>query len=291
MYRSTNAPSANVRLLFFVFGSSTSPRQWRCSIRDRALLRVEVLQLQADRLGDSRPGVETRLANQELRIFEAREHGGGLVVVEDAFLAHRPLPADFHALHRIRKGLRQNLPLLRAGENAAHDVPQVDHHVPGRTLVLEPVEDFLRSELPEPLFFPPRQDVVIEPGAVLLAGGRRELHFRIIDVILAPQLRELAEEDGGHFDRLACDHRRLATRRRGVLLGEEYVPLAFRLFLGDGVFAPAWTDRVKLPSGLNRSVRQQLVVPVAEEPIVATAIFPLVNFRMLNPQFQPDTSS
>jgi len=41
----------------------------------RALLRIEVLQLQADCLGDPRAGVETRLANQQLRIFEAREQG------------------------------------------------------------------------------------------------------------------------------------------------------------------------------------------------------------------------
>src|SRR5206468_3362755 len=103
-------------------------------------LRIEVLQLQADCLGYPRAGVEARLTNEKLWIFEAREHGGGLIVVEDALRADRPLPADLHARHRIRERLRNDLPLLAAGEDATHDVPQIDHHVPRGALVLEPVE-------------------------------------------------------------------------------------------------------------------------------------------------------
>ena len=162
---------------------------------DRALLRIEVLQLQADCLGDPRAGVEARLANQQLWIIEASKHGGSLVIVKDAILADSPFPADLHPFHRIRERIRNDFPLLGAGEDAAHDIPQVDHHVPGRAFVLEPVEDFFRAELPEPRVLPPRQDVVIEPRAVLLARGRREFHLRIINVILAPQLRKLSEQD------------------------------------------------------------------------------------------------
>src|SRR5690349_12401414 len=98
---------------------------------DGSLLRIKVLQLQADCLGYPGASVETGFANQKLRIFEAREHGGSLIVVEDAVGANGPLPADFYARHGIRECLRDDLPLLATRENAAHDVPQVDHHVPG----------------------------------------------------------------------------------------------------------------------------------------------------------------
>src|ERR1700676_4904933 len=95
-----------------------------------AFLRIEVLQLQADGLRNPRAGVEARFANQKLRIFETRKDGGGLIVVEDALRADCPLPADLHPRHRIRERLWYDLPLLAAGEDPTHDVPQVDHHMP-----------------------------------------------------------------------------------------------------------------------------------------------------------------
>src|ERR1019366_2404692 len=78
------------------------PRLWLVNVTaamtlldpDRALLRIEMFELQADRLGDPGAGVEARLANQQLRIFKAREYGGGLIVVEDTLRANGPLSAD-----------------------------------------------------------------------------------------------------------------------------------------------------------------------------------------------------
>jgi len=99
---------------------------------DGALLRIEVLQLQADRFGNPRPSVETRFANQQLGVFEARKHGGSFIIVEDTVFADGLFPADFHPLHRVRKRTRDDAPLLCPGDDAAHDVPKVDHHVPGR---------------------------------------------------------------------------------------------------------------------------------------------------------------
>jgi hypothetical protein len=109
--------------------------------------------------------------------------------------------------------------------------------------------------------------VVVQAGSVLITSRLREFHLQVIDVILAPQLCELTEEDGSDFDSLACNHCSFAAGRRGVQFSEEYVPLGVGLFLGGSVLASAGTDGMEFPGGLDRSVRQQFVMPVAEEPI------------------------
>jgi hypothetical protein len=51
-----------------------------------------------------------------------------------------------------------------------------------------PVEDFLRTELSKTSSFPARQDMVVEPGAVLLPRGRRQFDLRIVHVVVTPHL-------------------------------------------------------------------------------------------------------
>lgn len=110
-----------------------------------------MLQLQAVCFRDSGPRVEACFANQKLGSFEAGKYGGGLIIVENTIFADRPLPADLHPLHWVRVRTRDNSPFLCACDDAAHDVPQVDYHVPGRAFVLEPVEDsFAVLEVREP---------------------------------------------------------------------------------------------------------------------------------------------
>src|ERR1019366_4984426 len=133
-----------------------------------SLFRIEMLLLQTDCLGDPRAGVEARLANQQLWVFETGEYGGRLIVVEDTLRPNDPFPSHLYPRHGIRECLRDNLPLLAAGKDSAHDIPQVYHHVPGRALVLEPVENLFRAELSEALVLPSGQDVVVEAAAGLL---------------------------------------------------------------------------------------------------------------------------
>src|SRR5512132_2378005 len=90
-------------------------------------------------------------------------------------------------------------------------------------------------------FLPSWQDVVVQAGSVLITSRLREFHLQVIDVILAPQLCELTEEDGSDFDSLACNHCSFAAGRRGVQFSEEYVPLGVGLFLGGSVLASAGT--------------------------------------------------
>jgi len=105
--------------------------------------QVDVLQLGADRLRDARAGREARFADEQIRIDQAREHLGRLVVVQDAVLAHLPVAADVNPLHRVGEGPWDDAPFLGAGDDAAHNVPQVGHHAPGRAFLLQPIEDRL----------------------------------------------------------------------------------------------------------------------------------------------------
>ena len=210
--------------------------------------------------------------------------------VEDAVWPNTPLPAQLHARHRIGESLVEDFPLLGAGENAAHDVPQVDHHVPGGALVLEPVEDFLRPELSEARVLPSRQDVVVEARPVFLPRRRRQLDLQIVHVVLPPQRGQFAEYDRAHVDRLLRLHRRVATRRRGVQFREELIPFRLRSALGERVLALARADRVELPAGLNPAIGEHLVMPVAKEPVGPFPILPLVHLGVLNSSVHSNAS-
>jgi hypothetical protein len=137
------------------------------------------------------------------------------------------------------------------GDDAAHDVPQIDHHVPGGAFVLEPVEDgFAVLEVREPRVFPTRQDVRGQPHPVFLAGRCREFDLDILDIIFAPQFGQPAEDDRAHLDRLLCGHRGFASIRSRILFQKELVALHFGRLLGEGAFAPARSDGVEFSADL-----------------------------------------
>jgi hypothetical protein len=52
-----------------------------------AVLLGALIHLKAGHFGNARPGIEARLADQEVWVFETRHHARGLVLVEDALLA------------------------------------------------------------------------------------------------------------------------------------------------------------------------------------------------------------
>lgn len=81
--------------------------------------------------------------------------------------------------------------------------------------------------------------MIVEAGAVLLAGGRGQFHHRVINVVLAPQFREFAEDNVLRLGRCLRDDRRFAARGRGVLFYEELVAFRLSHLLGDGTFTPA----------------------------------------------------
>src|SRR5258708_26633041 len=148
--------------------------------------------------------------------------------------------------------------------------------------MLEPVEDFLGAELPKTRVLTPRQDVVVESRAVLLPRWSRQLDLRILHIVLAPQLREVAEYDRTHIDGLLRPHRRIAARRRGIQCREEIVALRLCPPLRETALAFARANGMELPAGFDPAIREHLVLPVAKEPVGPFPILALLALRVLN---------
>jgi hypothetical protein len=75
-YRSRRFPSASVRRLRAVLGSSMSPRQCRCSMRTQPNLQVHMLDAQPGHLRDPCSGFQAGLADQQDRIPQERQLRG-----------------------------------------------------------------------------------------------------------------------------------------------------------------------------------------------------------------------
>ena len=126
---------------------------------DDALVQIDVLDHQAGDFGDARPGVEARLADQEVWLLQPRQDLRRLLRREDALLEDLPLLGELDPLDRVRVRARDDLPLRGLCDDSAHGVAEAAHRVPGRAFLLEPVHDLLGFEILEARVLPPGQHV------------------------------------------------------------------------------------------------------------------------------------
>jgi len=75
-----------------------------------------------------------------------------------------------------------------------------------------------------------------------LTGQGRKSYRGVLDVILAPQFRQSAENDHVEFSWLPRDHCRLGSHRRTIQLPQELVAFDFGLLLAAASLAPAWAN-------------------------------------------------
>ena len=119
-------------------------------------LQIDMFELETHGFRYARPSRNACFANEQLRFHQPCQYFGGLLLRENTIRTYAPLPADFHARHRIRKRLVQVFPFLDALENPPHDIPQIDHHLPGGALLLEPVQNLFGMEFSESGLLPTR---------------------------------------------------------------------------------------------------------------------------------------
>src|SRR5450759_2678840 len=128
----------------------------------------------------------------------------------------------------------------------------------------------------------------MESKARTILDARRfgQANLRIFNVIPAPHFREVAEQD-----RSRLRWRRLWHSNRGwqddVQPTQDRVASRFRRGPREGVLPVTGSESAKSSGGLDRSVREQFLVPVPEKPVTALAVGALKYLRVLDLHLLP----
>src|SRR5579885_526319 len=178
----------------------------------------------------------------------------------------------------------------------AYERGMISHSVPGGADLLEPVHHVLGFQILEARVLPLRQDVAEGPGVLGPGAHRDQMLARrhLVYVIALPHLRERAKLELSGIGRRVLRvrlHRCLHRRRRLIQVGQELIALLARLCDRPCVLALARAKRLESPCRPHGAVRLDLILPVAEEPVVFASILPLMYFRMLYSRLQLAASS
>ena len=254
---------------------------------DYASHQIGVFHCQTENFGNARSSREAGFADQQVRIGKPCEDLHRFVFAKNLLRSHHPPSPKLDSPSGVGKSVRQDLPFLRFGDNGADDIPQIDHHVPRSTFPMQPIQDRFGPHLTERNVTPARQDVALQPRAILQARRLRKPYLGIFDVILQPQFSKPSEKDSSNVCRRVNHYSGFRQRQRRNLGSNDPVSTSLRLLPGERILPMTRTDGVESASGFSRTVRERFFLPIADEPITALAVSALMHLRVLHPHLFP----